>query len=550
MTQQELIQKLSELRNLPGETEWVEFKSAVEDYSFEKIGKYFSALSNETNLKNLDFGWIIFGVDNNHCIVGTNYRRNPNSLQSLKQEIAQHTNCNVTFKEIYELNLLEGRVVLFQIYPAQQGIPVSWKGHFYGRDGESLVPLNLVELVFIRNQSRILDFSAQICNNASVNDLSDYAVSIFRALWYEKSKNQKILTCSLEQLLSDAELLINHKLTYAAIILLGTKTALACYLPNAEIIFEYRNAQTDIRYQLRENFKIGFLGILEKLWDLINSRNGMDHLQEKFVVNDIPYFDKEVIREAILNAICHRDYRSPASVFIRLFPKSIRIESPGGFPEGITSENIMYRTNPRNRRIAEVFEKCGLVERSGQGADEMFRKLIEESKPLPDYSDSDNFSVVLKISGEIQDKNFIQFIHNLKTKKNLELSIDQLLTLNEIRRGVLNIENRSVAIAQLLKQVVIVKKSRKGKEDYSFSNQFYSNEILVGNSEKRNLLAKQKEILILFLAKHQQATLSDFMALFSLSDRNKIYNILRPLKRDGLIEFIGEKKKGYWKLIG
>ncbi|MDP3148223.1 MAG: ATP-binding protein [Ignavibacteria bacterium] len=526
----------------------MEFKSATEDHSFEKIGKYFSALSNEANLKNQDFGWLVFGVNDCHNIVGTNYRNNPNSLHSLKQDIALHINNNITFIEIHELNLPEGRVILFQIPRAKQGIPISWKGHFYGRDGESLVPLNPVEFDQIRNQSRILDYSAQICNDASLNDLSDIAISIFRSLWFEKSNNRNILNCSREQLLSDAEFLIDNKLNYAAIILLGTKEALSRYLPNAEIIFEYRNSETDIRNQFRENYKIGFLGILDKLWDLINARNGMDHLQEKFVFKDIPYFNKEVIREAILNAVCHRDYQSPVSVFIRQFPKSISIENPGGFPNGITSENILYRTNPRNRRIAEAFEKCGLVERSGQGADEMFRKLIEESKPLPDYSRSDNFNVILKINGEIQDKNFIQFIQRLYKERNPELSIEQLLTLDEIRRSTLKIENRQAAIDQLLQQEIISKKNLKGVISYSLSNEFYPGEKTFGKSKKQIGLEKQEAALIQFLSKHHKVSLSDLMELFSLSDRNKIYNILRPLKKEGLIEFVGDKKTGYWKL--
>jgi len=347
MTEQQLIQKLTELRNFPGETEWVEFKSARNSFDFDDLGKYFSALGNEANLKNQEDGWLVFGVNDKREIVGTNYKNNLDHLHKLKHDISHHTNNNISFTEIHELNLHEGRVILYQIPPAQQGIPISWKGHFYGRDGESLVPLNLVELDQIRNQTRILDFSAQICNDASLNDLSDIAISIFRTLWFEKSNNRNILNCSLEQLLSDAELLIDNKLNYAALILLGTKESLSRYLPNAEIIFEYRSSETDIRNQFRENYKIGFLGILDKLWDLINVRNGMDHLQEKFVFKDIPYFDKEVIREAILNAVCHRDYQSPVSVFIRQFPKSIIIENPGGFPNGITPENILYRTNPR-----------------------------------------------------------------------------------------------------------------------------------------------------------------------------------------------------------
>jgi len=178
----------------------------------------------------------------------------------------------------------------------------------------------------------------------------------------------------------------------------------------------------------------------------------------------------------------------------------------------------------------------------------MFRKLIEESKPLPDYSKSDNFNVILKINGEIQDKNFIQFIQRLYKERNLELSIEQLLTLDEIRRGALKIENRQATIDQLLQQEIIIKKNLKGVINYSLSNEFYPEEKTFGEGKKQIGLEKQKDTLIQFLSKNHKASLSDLMELFSMSDRNKIYNILRPLKKEGLIEFIGEKKTGYWKL--
>lgn len=82
-----------------------------------------------------------------------------------------------------------------------------------------------------------------------------------------------------------------------------------------------------------------------------------------------------MIREAILNAVSHRDYRHAGSVFIKQYPTKIELVSPGGFPSGITPENIFWKQHPRNRRIAEVFARCGMVERSGQGS--QFRDLNE-----------------------------------------------------------------------------------------------------------------------------------------------------------------------------
>ena len=94
------------------------------------------------------------------------------------------------------------------------------------------------------------------------------------------------------------------------------------------------------------------------------------------------------MREALLNAVAHRDYRLGGSVFVRQFSRRLEIVSHGGFPPGITPENILDQQNPRNRRLAEVLGKCGLIERSGQGMNLMVKTIIRHSKPLPDFAGS------------------------------------------------------------------------------------------------------------------------------------------------------------------
>lgn len=163
---QRLTRLFNELRQLPAETEWVEFKEAKTSFSFKKLGQYFSALSNGANLKKKQQGWLIFGVhDRTRDVLGTEYRSNRKDLDSLKGEIARQTTGNSTFIEIHELILQEGRVVLFEIPPAPRDVPIAWKGHYYGRHGEELCALSLHEIEQIRNQVNNYDWTAQICND-------------------------------------------------------------------------------------------------------------------------------------------------------------------------------------------------------------------------------------------------------------------------------------------------------------------------------------------------------------------------------------------------
>ncbi len=172
------------------ENEVVEFKEAKNQFDFNKLGRYFSALCNETNLQNKENAWIIFGVrDKNKALVNTRYRLDKKDLNSLKAEIANHTTNRITFINIYEVYVEGKRVLMFKIPAAPQGIPVAWKGHYYGRDGEELQPLNLEEIERIREQANQTDWSAQIIQEATIDDLSQGAVKRARELFKVKTPN-------------------------------------------------------------------------------------------------------------------------------------------------------------------------------------------------------------------------------------------------------------------------------------------------------------------------------------------------------------------------
>src|SRR5690606_4157428 len=181
MTKNQLEEILKNLRNLASENEIVEFKEAKNSYDFSKLGKYFSALSNEANLRSKPYGWLVFGIkDKDHSIVGSQYRSSKKDLDKLKGEIANKTTNRISFIEIHELFLQEGRVVMFQIPAAPKGIPIAFDGHYYARDGEELVPLNIEKIERIRAQATKEDWSAVVVPDATIEDLDEDAIALAR----------------------------------------------------------------------------------------------------------------------------------------------------------------------------------------------------------------------------------------------------------------------------------------------------------------------------------------------------------------------------------
>lgn len=225
----ELLHTLEELIE-KWETEVVEFKEPNNDYDKDKIGKYFSAISNEANLKGLQHGWLVFGVRNkDKYIVGTNYR-NTKGLDTLKHEISLGTTGGISFIDIYEVfPIIDGekrRVIMFQIPAASAAIPTGWNNHFYGRNGESLGALSVEELDRIRGQEK-KDWSKQTIADATIDHLDKNAIALARQKYKEKM-NKPHISAEIDAMdditfLTKLKLIINGKLTNAAMLLLGNE---------------------------------------------------------------------------------------------------------------------------------------------------------------------------------------------------------------------------------------------------------------------------------------------------------------------------------------
>jgi ATP-dependent DNA helicase RecG len=228
MSEQELDKILSQAIALKAETEIIEFKEAKESYDFDKIGKYFSALSNEANLKGKPYAWMFFGVENTkHQIIGSRYRTKREDLDSLKKEIGDKTTQNISFIEIYELQKPEGRVIMFQIPAAPKGIPVAYEGFYFGRANESLVALNIEKIERIRNQSINYDWSKNIVPDATFEHLDTEAILKAREQYKEKHPAliKEVDSWNDITFLNKAKVTLDGKITNTAILLLGKDEA-------------------------------------------------------------------------------------------------------------------------------------------------------------------------------------------------------------------------------------------------------------------------------------------------------------------------------------
>ena len=441
MTKEELYKLLNELRSLPSETEWVEFKEAGNSYHFNKLGRYFSALGNEANLKQKQQGWLIFGVeDKTRKIIGTHYRPDRSKLDSLKSEIANKTTNRITFTEIHELLLPEGRrVIMFQIPAAPRGIPVAWEGHYYGRDGESLGALNIQEIEQIRNQDREYDWSAQICKDATIDDLEPQAIAKAREQFKEKNKSSSTITLnevdSWEEItfLNKAKVTIQGKITNAAILLLGKEESASLISPSVAkmswILKDKGNIELDY-----EHFGPPFLLNVEKLFSRIRNLTYRTLPSGTLFPMEATQYDPWVIREVIHNCIAHQDYGLSGRINVVENPASLIFTNAGSFLPG-SIEKVIGQDAPqeiyRNPFLAEAMVQLNMIDTRGGGIKKMFKVQMERFFPLPDYDLKEPYRVKVHIRGEIIDEKYSRLLID-----NADLDIWTVILLDKVQKRV------------------------------------------------------------------------------------------------------------------
>lgn len=430
---------IEDLKQLRESEDHIEFKEAKRNYPFAG-GKhvdpkerrrcvlgYIVALANEKG------GRLVLGMADKmpHTVVGSDFAQD--KVGELTDEIYERLGIRIEATELYE----DGKRVLVLSVPSRPiGRLLRFEGVPLMRTGESLREMSDAEIFRILSEQEP-DFSAKICEGLTIGDLDKEAIAEMKSQYARKQENPLFRTYPDEQVLSDLDLLKDGKLNYAALILLGKPEAIRKCLPQNNIVVEFRMYHSMIQYTARKEFQLPLFIAIDKVWDYINqpASNPLLHYNDGPYIFDIPSFNKEAIREAILNACCHRSMLIQSDVVIKQYPDSITITNAGGFPSGVDINNILtVNSVPRSKLMSEILQKTGLVERSGQGVDKMFYNCIMEGKALPDYSGTDPYQVSLTFKAPVLDKDFVVFIRNEQSKRTPaeQLNVFELLTLYKI----------------------------------------------------------------------------------------------------------------------
>lgn len=416
------------------------------------------------------------------------------------------------------------------------------------RTGDSLRNMSDEEMLSILTESEP-DFSAKVCEGLTIADLDENAISRMIIDYQSKNKSTQLDRLTYSQVLSDFKLYDEGNLNFAALILLGKKEKIYEYLPQCKIIWEFRNDDTQIFFDRREEIQLPLFLAIDAVWSLINqpTLNRKHPIQFRGNIFDVYDFNEEVIREALLNAMAHRDYTINSEIVIKQYPTKLILINPGGFPKGVTLENLLrVSSTPRSRLMTEIMEKTGLVERSGQGVDKIFSITLSEGKAEPDYTASDVFQVTLNLNAKIEDKAFYIFTQYYKlSRREPKLGVEQIITLCKINKGMFTKLDQKI-VSELEKANLIVKVS-PGSHKYILTSEYqnlYEQSLKIAN---RYLIEEIK--LVVFELQDTKLKIGDIECkLEGFLNRNQIKYLISKLYDDEVVDKEGVGRGTYYLL--
>lgn len=518
----------------------LEFKAARNRYDFDELVRYVVAIANEGG------GTIVLGVSDSRPrrVLGTRAFPEPGRTEG---GIFERLGRRVS---VETLEYTGHRILLVHVPPRLPGEAWHERGTYWMRAGESLVPMPDDELRLIHAESAP-DFSADPLDDLSLEELDPDAIQEFRRRWALREGNARIETWSAEELLQNAEMMVGGRLTRAALLLLGTEAAVRRRLPQAEIVFEYRSSEAAGPPQDRAEFQAGFLLTQDRLWEALSRRNDRQSYQDGLFRAEVPTFDEAVVREAVLNAFCHREYRLGGSLFVRQYPRRLEVISPGGFPPGVTRENILDQQNPRNRRLADALRRCGLVERAGQGVNLMFERSVRQSKPLPEYREAGPHAVHLVVHGNVTNPAFLGFIERVGEERLASFDTRDLLILHRLQANEPVPEELRARLPRLLEIGVVESVGRGRGARYLLSRRFYSAMGQRGVHTRRRGLGREehKALILRHLREHgrqEGVALGELQEVLPSRSRHQLNQMLSELRDEGLVRLEGQRRWARW----
>jgi len=552
MDSNQLLQEISQ-----GEAVEREFKSDRKRLRDETIYEEIVAMANSVG------GVLFIGVEDDGQITGAQPRHGK-STEPLKLQSAIFNNTVPSINtRIAVVEHANGMVIRIETDPYPE-VCATTAGKSLrrqvGPDGKpQSVPFYPRDQRSRRTDLGLLDFSAEVIGDITFNDLDPLEFERLRQTISRLRGDRALLELSNEEIAKALGLVESRKgqlcVNVTGVLLLGRTETLQRVMPTNAVNFQVFDSQSNVK--VNDTFRFPLLRTIEEIATRFEARNEEQEVLVGMFRVPVPDYSDIGFREAVNNAILHRDYSRLEDIYIQWYPDHILVTSPGAFLPGITTENILvHEPKPRNPRLAEAFKRIGLIEKTGRGVDKIYAGQVRYGRPAPDYSRTDEYGVRVILQGGEGSLQFTAFVYEQEKSDGKPLNLDELLVLNHLfidRRADSDRMGRLIqkgttqghaVLERLVERGLVEAKGEKKGRVYHLHATLYAR---LGNPSgyvrTRGFESIQQEQMILqYIDAHAKIKRTDVMELCYLS-KDQAYRVLRKMCTNNVLERIGGASK-------
>lgn len=537
----------------------VEFKSDLKKYSDSSLFEDIVAFANT------DGGDLYLGVEDDGTVTGVHKdHENPATLNAY---IANNTMPSVSTR--CEIIDDERPVLKISVPKSRGGIVATKSGKILRRrmkadNTPENVPMYPSEIPARLSDLRLLDFSDTMITEGTIDDIDPLELERVRKILKAYNGDSTLLELNDEEMMKALGFIraqdgVIHP-TVTGVLMVGKIESLKRFVPTAKCSFQVLEG-TSVR--VNEDYMLPVLAAIEQIAAHANAWNPESEIDMGLYRMSVPEFDKRAMREAIVNAFCHRDYSRMGGVRVAIEDEGLTVANPGGFIEGVTIENLLtVEPHGRNQSLADALKRVGLAEKTGRGIDRIFEGSLIVGRALPDYSGTTQAMVSLFIPRCKPDTQMTKIIADEQNRIGRPLPINTLLILNTLKdmpRSTLKQIAEAANIRETMTRLVLDKMiengiveaygSGKGR-NYMLAHKLYNDhEKKIGYVRQRDIdEARYPELILSMAEKSEYISRADVMNLLHVNE-NKAYSLMNKLVNQGMLELVQKGRYAKYRLV-
>lgn len=509
-------------------------------------------------------GKIIIGVEDGESEPPLNQTvHDVNLPETIRKRISEKT-VNVAVSATIVKRTNGSEVIVLEVFRNIQSIASTTDAKYYIRVADKCNPVLPDEMARLAAEKNAFIWELQTTKKVSQSKFdAKKRNDFFTGIRNENNKRVSnfIKEKSDDELLEYFFLQKDGYLTNLGILWIGIREdrATLLYPPTIQIIRYDEREQKVWKMVLDDHYRnpMELLKEVEMLPDWAETSELTDGLFRK----DIPLIPWTVVRELVANALVHKTYTSRGDIFLNIFQDRIEIHSPGRLPFGVTPENILNTSVPRNLHLAQIFYSFGLMEREGSGYDLVYEELLKIGKQIPKVTDDeDRVKVVVK--KQIVNKEVVNLIEKanqsflLKQKEIISLGLiaqNGSLSANELASILTHNNTDSISnwIGNLLNYDLLVKKGKSKGMQYSVNPIFIKQIKFKGTTNLKDIEDHRlEELLFKDITAYSVSAFGDIHKRIGEEiNKSKVRRILKKMENEGLIKKEGVNRWARYSIV-